>query len=294
MNAAMPTTVTDDFESYDGFTTSAGEWTFVDGDDAEVGGFQGIDFTVDGVNVIQSKQSFWVHDVTDATVWNQTFAANSGSKYLAAMFLYRGGQADDWAISPMLSGNVQTISFYARSYSTEYPEAIEVLYSASGKSTADFVSVKSIAVVPGEWTEVTAELPAGAKYFAIRSCAADGFMLMIDDVTYETNGGVPTDLSLIGYNIYRDGVKLNAEPVGETRYTDATATDGEHSYVVTVVYDKGESAASNIVTLSVLSGISSVSVETVDNAPAYNLAGQKVNDSFKGIVIKNGRKVVVK
>lgn len=294
MNAAMPTTVTDDFESYDGFTTSAGEWTFVDGDDAEVGGFQGIDFSVDGVNVIQSKQSFWVHDVTDATVWNQTFAANSGSKYLAAMFLYRGGQADDWAISPMLSGNAQTISFYARSYSTEYPEAIEVLYSTSGKSTADFVSVKSIAVVPGEWTEVTAELPAGAKYFAIRSCAADGFMLMIDDVTYETNGGVPTDLSLVGYNIYRDGVKLNAEPVGETSYTDATATDGEHSYVVTVVYDKGESAASNIVTLSVLSGISSVSVETVDNAPAYNLAGQKVSDSFKGIVIKNGRKVVVK
>lgn len=293
-NAAMPTTVTDDFESYDGFTTSAGEWTFVDGDDAEIGGFQGIDFSVDGVNVIQSKQSFWVHDVTDATVWNQTFAANSGSKYLAAMFLYRGGQADDWAISPMLSGNTQTISFYARSYSTEYPEAIEVLYSASGKSTADFVSVKSIAVVPGEWTEVTAELPAGAKYFAIRSCAADGFMLMVDDVTYETNGGVPTDLSLVGYNIYRDGVKLNAEPVGETRYTDATATDGEHSYVVTVVYDKGESAASNIVTLSVLSGINSVSVETVDNAPAYNLAGQKVNDSFKGIVIKDGRKVVVK
>lgn len=30
------------------------------------------------------------------------------------------------------------------------------------------------------------------------------------------------------------------------------------------------------------------------DAPAYNLAGQKVNDSFKGIVVKNGKKVVVK
>jgi len=63
---------------------------------------------------------------------------------------------------------------------------------------------------------------------------------------------------------------------------------------VTVVYDKGESAASNIFTLSVTSGIISVSVEAKDNAPAYNLAGQKVSDSFKGIVIKNGKKVVVK
>ena len=291
--APAPVTVTDDFESYDSFTASAGDWTFVDVDGAEVGGFQGTSFSVDGVDIIRSKQSFWVHDVTDATVWNQTFEAHSGTKYLAAMFRYDDGQADDWAISPELTGNAQTVSFYAKSYSSDYPEQIEVYYSTGSKSPADFIKVNDAVVVPGEWTEYTAQLPAGAKYFAIRSCAASNFMLMVDDVTYEMYQGFG-DLSLVGYNIYRDGVKLNAEPVGETSYTDATATDGEHSYVVTVVYDKGESAASNIVTLSILSGISSVSAETVDNAPAYNLAGQKVNDSFKGIVIKNGRKVVVK
>lgn len=43
------------------------------------------------------------------------------------------------------------------------------------------------------------------------------------------------------------------------------------------------------------SGISSAVVEKAAvDAPAYNLAGQKVNDSFKGIVVKNGKKVVVK
>ncbi len=42
-------------------------------------------------------------------------------------------------------------------------------------------------------------------------------------------------------------------------------------------------------------GISSAVVEKVAvDAPAYNLAGQKVNDNFKGIVVKNGKKVVVK
>lgn len=42
-------------------------------------------------------------------------------------------------------------------------------------------------------------------------------------------------------------------------------------------------------------GISSAVAEKVAaDAPAYNLAGQKVNDSFKGIVVKNGKKVVVK
>lgn len=291
--APAPVTVTDDFESYDSFTASAGDWTFVDVDGAEVGGFQGTSFSVDGVDIIRSKQSFWVHDVTDATVWNQTFEAHSGTKYLAAMFRYDDGQADDWAISPELTGNAQTVSFYAKSYSSDYPEQIEVYYSTGSKSPADFIKVNDAVVVPGEWTEYTAQLPAGAKYFAIRSCAASNFMLMVDDVTYEMYQGFG-DLSLVGYNIYRDGVKLNAEPVAEPSYTDADVTAGEHSYAVTVVYDKGESAASNIFTIGVISGISSVSVETVDNAPAYNLAGQKVNDSFKGIVIKNGRKVVVK
>ena len=41
-------------------------------------------------------------------------------------------------------------------------------------------------------------------------------------------------------------------------------------------------------------GISNITETTADNAPAYNLAGQKVNGSYKGIVIKNGKKMVKK
>lgn len=297
MTAAQPTTITDDFESYEGFTTSAGDWTFVDVDDAEVGGFQNSSFTVNGVDILKSKQSFWVHDVTDATTWNQTFAAHSGNKYLGAMFRYDDGQTDDWAISPVLSGNAQTISFYARSYSADYPEKIEILYSTGSTNTADFISVKAATEVPAEWTEFTAELPEGAKYFAIRSCASGSFMLLVDDVTYEITD-VPADLSIAGYNVYRDGVKLNAEPVEETTYTDADAAAGEHAYVVTVVYTQGESKASNVATVSVGTGIESmaakafkvsvsrqtitvanaegqeVSIYTADGKTVYKAAGQ--------------------
>ena len=48
---------------------------------------------------------------------------------------------------------------------------------------------------------------------------------------------------------------------------------------------------------STATGISSIENGqlTIDNdAPAYNLAGQKVSNSYKGVVIKNGRKVVIK
>lgn len=276
MGVVAPVTVTDDFESYEGFISAAGEWTFVDGDGAEVGGFQGIDFNVDGTPVLESLRSFWVHDVTDDQTWGESFAAHSGTKYLASMFRYDDGQVDDWAISPELSGNAQTVSFYAKSYQAKYPETIEVLYSTGSKDTKDFVVAKAASVVPGEWTEYTAELPAGAKYFAIRSCASSSFMLMVDDVTYETLSGFG-DLAVVGYNIYRDGVKLNAEPVAEPAYTDKAVAEGTYSYVVTVVYDKGESKISNIVELTVvdtaIDGISSKAVRVYGADHSVVVAG---------------------
>ncbi len=42
------------------------------------------------------------------------------------------------------------------------------------------------------------------------------------------------------------------------------------------------------------SGITVVKAAVNANAPVYNLAGQKVNASFKGIAIQNGKKVVLK
>ena len=42
-------------------------------------------------------------------------------------------------------------------------------------------------------------------------------------------------------------------------------------------------------------GIKNASTDDVDdNAPAYNLAGQRVSKDYKGIVVRNGRKVIVK
>jgi hypothetical protein len=41
-------------------------------------------------------------------------------------------------------------------------------------------------------------------------------------------------------------------------------------------------------------GISVVKNSNSVNAPAYNLAGQKVSNDFKGIVVKDGKKFVNK
>ncbi|MCM1441065.1 MAG: choice-of-anchor J domain-containing protein, partial [Roseburia sp.] len=258
-----PETVTEGFEDYEGGSADLDGWTFVDVDGAAVGGFQNMD--VPGIEVGTSTASFFVFD----SAWgNQTFAAHSGEKYLAALFRYDDGQTDDWMISPELTGAAQTVSFYARSYSAQYPEKI-VVYAGTSTEPATLKqseALLTVASVPGEWTLYEVQVPAGATHFAINSCASGSFMLMVDDVTYE-RASQTASLSIVGYDVYRDGLKLNAEPTGETEYLDTTASDGAHTYVVVTVYNKGISAPSNSVevTYSGLENITAgISIKAVD------------------------------
>ena len=260
--------LTEDFEDGEMGSTEFADWVFVDVDDSAVGGFQTAN--IPGIEPGVSKASFFVFDNT-YDGFNETFNASSGHKYLAALFRIDDGQADDWAISPEITGKAQTISFFARSYTPEYPENIEVWYSTGSVDPADFVKVMETTSVPASWTEYFVALPEGAKRFAIRSCASASFMLMVDDVTYETDAET-ADLELLGFNVYRDGAKINDSLVADFEYTDTQLTKDEHIYRVTAVYADGESRGSNEVTIR-KSGISSAT------------AGVTITSSRRNIVI---------
>ena len=282
LSAAPADAETVDFEDGDAWAHEYANWVFIDGDESPVGGFQ--DSNIPGIDPGTTTASFFVFDAADETVvgaYAQSFKAHSGDKYLAAMFRYDDGTTDDWAISPTLDGSAQTISFFAQSYSTQYPEKIEVYYSLGGIELTDFVKVDGVGgTVPGDWTEYTFDVPAGATHFAVRSCGTSSFMLMLDDFTF-TAAGAAAELSLVGYDVYRDGVKINGEPTGETEFVDGEATIGNHTYVVVTVYDKGISAPSNAVTV-VATGISEIEFNANDNAEYYNMQGIRVLNPEKG------------
>lgn len=129
-------------------------------------------------------------------------------------------------------------------------------------------------------TEYTAELPEGARYFAIRSCAIGASMLMVDDVTY-IPASANTRLEHIGYNVYRNGEKLNDTPVTDTTITDTLAQPGFHTYAVTALYNVGESRPAKA-DINVMSGIDGITAD--DNAPAeyFNLQGIRVDSPRTG------------
>ncbi len=102
--------------------------------------------------------------------------------------------------------------------------------------------------MPDTWTKYEYDLPAGTLHFAIRYVSNDTYMLMVDDVTFTPDPylSVPT---LVGYDIYRDGVKINDSPVTGGEYLDTEAFDGSHTYHVVAKYAEGDSELSNAVTL---------------------------------------------
>ena len=254
--------VTDSFEELESFAINPDcEWTFVDVDGQTTGGFQDLDFP--------GSSEPMAYIVMDATYdqFNESFAAKDGDKYLGAFFNLPAAPNDDWMISPELCGHKQTITFWARSYSGEYQESFEFLSSTTGKAIENFVKIGGDEAVPQEWTEYTYELPEGAKYFAIRCISNDKFIFMVDEVTFTKVDAAPV---LAGYNIYRDGVKINAELVTETSFVDETAEVGEHTYHVTAVYDKGESNASNAAS-TVTTGVENVAVKGARVATGKNV-----------------------
>lgn len=119
------------------------------------------------------------------------------------------------------------------------------------------------------WRQYSALLPEGARYFAV-NVVANSMFLKIDDAVYQRHDGQPDQLDVIGYNVYRDGLRLNSEPLTEANYIDTTLEKGHnYTYRVSTIYAQGESAWSEPVT---------VSLETV------SVSSTKAPDAFFRIV----------
>lgn len=269
--APAPETVTDDFENYEPFIIDEiGDWTVVDENGAE-GTFGLIGLHFPYREAAKSFQIFnlWALGIEmgdDEVTWRP----HSGHQMLVA-FADKDCHNDDWLISPVLSGDAQTISFWARSLNTfSYgPETYEVLASTTGNSLKDFSVIES-GEVPGDWTEFKIDLPAGTTYFAIKCTSDDVWAMAVDDITYTPGTGMPANPQLTGYNLYRNNEPAGTAVTGNTAATLAgNATD---SFAVTAVYAEGESRFSNIIVPG-QTGLGSVS------------AGHKVTVSTRGLDI---------
>ena len=276
--------VEDGVERYIDFSISdIGRWTTYDVDAEYVyalGGF-------DNYPNMYGPAAYYVFNPTALGVTGESnISPNSGEKYFMAFSPQSGNKADDWLFSPELSGNAQTISFYAKGLQSDIKESFFVYYSKTEPTVENSTRLK-LGSATGEWTKLSFDLPEGAKYFAIRYVST-GAALMLDDFTYEA-AAMDSELTLLGYNVYCDGKKLNDKPIVDTSYTVPEGIGD--SFYVTVQYIGVESAASNLVSVS---GVGSIVTEPEYNGHSYDLLGRPVKEGERGnIIIRNGKKIIV-
>lgn len=257
--------VVDGAEDYESFVINDfGQWISYDGDQK----LSGRDINLPNWPNSEINQAFIVWAPTELEGFDSENYANylpyEGTKcflvWLANLWdwdTFEPPTNDDWLISPEVSGGTQ-LSFMVKGISDIdlEDETYQIMYSASGTDISDFTVLKD-GVAKAQWEEVKVDLPADANYFAIHYNATDQMGIMVDNVSYVP---VTSSLKIQGYNVFRNGQKLNGELVKTTTYTDNELPDGDVVYRVAAVYDRGTSNASEPYSL-VRSGVSGLGHE---------------------------------
>ena len=294
--------VTEDFDSYEPFIiTNIGNWKLYDGDGTPTFcvQFKGSVKQYKNAGEPMAWQVFNAHDagLDDEATGYDIFMAHSGTQSLAS-FSSETGTSDNWLISPKLSGSAQLISFYVRTSVPNFGmEKFEVLTSTTDDEVESFTKIENIdGNAPYAWTKISFAVPSGTQYFAIRCVSSLCMAMLVDDITYTPAEGEMGDLNIVGYNIYRDGVKLNEVPVAEPTYTDAVEPNTSYQYQVSVVYEEGESKLSAPFVLSTTTintfATRGISIETGNRMITVNNCAGKSISIFgtDGAVVYSGVK----
>lgn len=214
--------------------------------------------------------------VADFQTETDGFAAASGDKALLFWSNADGTPCDNWLVLPKLNAADRVLSFMARAYDNDNPEKIEILTSSTDDSAESFTLLKNVDVESGEYSLIECQLPADAKYVAIRQTSDEGYGLVIDNISYSIEPRTVT-----GYNVYLNGVKVNDTPLATPSFNATVAGN----YSVSVVYPEGESARTAEVNVNPDS-IEGITVDSDAEAVYYNLQGIRVANPGNGIYIR--------
>lgn len=290
--AAVRTFVDSFEEEPDWATSGIGNWTMVDVDGGLCSGlFDGIPYGSEGTAFAFTVFNPYNYDGYDITSNYPCTKPKSGNKSLAAFYGLTADKnkiqpSDNWLISPELSEQKQEISFWANNlYQADkngesvYPEYFDILYSTTDTNTESFVQIgDTYTQENGTWSEYKAQLPDGAKYFAIhhKAGAKQNYLFMIDDITYTTK-----NLKVLKYNIYRDGTLLTSTTA--PTYVDNSAGTADHLYQVTTVYE-GNLESLPVTVKDGTSGIVTINGQGTNAVQGfYTIDGKKLQQPVKGI-----------
>ena len=301
--AAGTEEVFENFTSYEnGANEALGDWTLVNNNGASKGSiFNDLSLANDGL-----VKAWEVMKPSEYGIGNTLFNGPNGSleeAYLISAYNLDGQSYpdnDDWLISPELPGIAQEISFAIGALDVQYgPSSYEVLVSSTDSEIASFTKVAEGTLTSAGWNSVTAQLPEGTKYFAIRNnTSGDGAMcVMLGDIKFTANSSA----TVASFNIYYNNEKIASVEGDKTTYTVAAdkVEVGTQTFGVSAVYANGAESRVTTATIEIVTGIEQIAA---DGKPVdvYSIDGKLIRnqakslDGLKGLYIVNGKKIMVK
>ena len=301
--AAGTEEVFENFTSYEnGANEALGDWTLVNNNGASKGSiFNDLSLANDGL-----VKAWEVMKPSEYGIGNTLFNGPNGSleeAYLISAYNLDGQSYpdnDDWLISPELPGIAQEISFAIGALDVQYgPSSYEVLVSSTDSEIASFTKVAEGTLTSAGWNSVTAQLPEGTKYFAIRNnTSGDGAMcVMLGDIKFTANSSA----TVTSFNIYYNNEKIATVEGDKTTYTVAAdkVEVGTQTFGVSAVYANGAESRVTTATIEIVTGIEQIAA---DGKPVdvYSIDGKLIRnqakslDGLKGLYIVNGKKIMVK
>ncbi len=257
---SQPSLIYDDatLESFENQTALATDtvfgWKMIDGDYQYTGALEGFDYDNAGMpmayqvwNAVEAGLD--IYDVLLPYSDEQCLISWVSAGYSAIDDTPVEQENDDWLISPEIKPG-SSLSFWAECPSVSYGnEEFEVWVSTTTDAKEAFTLYKTGELATTNWTKFSYTLPSEARYFAIRHMTS-AFALLLDQISYVKADAVQEEYSLMGYNVYKDKVKLNSTLLSEPAYTLTGETTG--TFTVSVQYAEGLSGLSNEATLDLL------------------------------------------
>ncbi|MGE0079636.1 MAG: choice-of-anchor J domain-containing protein [Bacteroidales bacterium] len=289
-NLGYSASVTEGFEDYDAFIIdNIGNWKLVDGDGQYTGWINVFDYANAG-----EAQAYMVWNQKEAGAEQyDVLAPHSGNQCLiswtAGGVLASDGSSveatnDDWLISPEIKGG-SLLSFWAAQPSNGYGyEKFEIWISSTTNDVESFSKLDGVQLTVINWTYYSFNLPADAKYFAIRHTSTSCFALMIDDISYVPADAEVVQYNLLGYNLYRNDEKISDQLITNTSEVDTPASSSTYVYAVSAVYDNGESDLSNKVTINYIR--TGVNDNVIDGEKIIGSKGEVILLGMQGKFIK--------
>lgn len=262
---------TDDLEKFVPFSTgmagsavegdNTGDWIFIDRDGKKPRTLTISNKTVTFPNCDKPFGFIvWNHEKAGvtATAWKGNNKSRQGFMSLG----FDGGRKDDWLISPAMPDCAPDVSLWLRTNDSKSPKEVIELWVSKGSTNPDDFVKDDTFTVPYAWGRMSFTMPTGYTRFALRVVTENGSSLLIDDITYTVNDDRYKSLNLKGYNVYRNGIKLNSALINTTAYTDLTPDRSVgNAYTVTSVFDRGEAGSGNAWVLDPTSGAGAIDAD---------------------------------